>query len=591
MTRWAKWLLAIAVLISILLVATPQLLSSRAVKDRIAAQLSELTGRDVMLNGSSSVSLQPYLGVIYRDASIASAKGASGASLATVEELQVQLGFASAFFGKAEVSNVTLIRPRFNLEVDANGARNWELQDGEFAKRLSQPGDETPQRLSLGFAKIVDGTIKFNDELNRVTTEMTAVNGSINWQDITSSVDSKITAVWNGEIINLELAAAAPLELLRGGVSSTRAVLKSKALTVVFDGFLDTKLNTAKGTFSSLTPSIKSVTDWLSLRLPLANMTTAFELSGELSAAEGKVTMENAKISIAGHDALGQLQFAKKKNTPLGVSGTLAFETLDIPSLPRMSFGGAQTPEQSDQVDLSKLGAIDMDIGVSSKSMTYESASATNVAASMMLRKGAMRLEIGNAEILDGTISGFLDGQPKSKSYELQSNFLLSQVNLAEMSTLVSGTSKALTGTGDAEIKLSSSFVSGAETYSNLNGSLEIKGKDGTINGIDLQAVYDLSNQNEDTPVQYVDGVTRYDTLQLNFLIVNNTAFLRESALVNPNLKATLTGRGKYDIGTLAMRGNIESAEEDSTAVPLPFFIGGTIASPLFVPLPRPGSN
>ena len=110
---------------------------------------------------------------------------------------------------------MTLIRPRFNLEVDSNGTRNWQLQDGEFAKRLSLQNDQKPKDLSLGFAKIVDGTIKLNDQLNRVTTELTAVNGSINWQDITSSIDSKITAVWNGEIVNLELAAAAPLELLR----------------------------------------------------------------------------------------------------------------------------------------------------------------------------------------------------------------------------------------------------------------------------------------------------------------------------------------------------------------------------------------
>ncbi len=591
MTRWAKWLLAIAVVISILLVATPQLLSSRAVKDRIAAQLSELTGRKVLLNGSSSISLKPYLGVIYRDARIASTKGETGAPLASVEELQVQLGFASAFFGKAEVSNVTMIRPRFNLEVDANGTRNWQLQGGEFAKRLSLENDQKPQGLSLGFANIVDGTIKLNDQLNRVTTELTAVNGSINWQDITSSLDSKIEAVWNGEIVNLELAAAAPLELLRGGISSTRAVFKSKALTMVFDGTLDTKLNTAKGTFSSITPSMKSVTEWLSIRAPMAAMTTAFELSGELSAAEGKVTMENTKVSIADHNGLGQLQFTKKENTPLAISGTLAFETLDIPSLPRLVFAGTKTAEQSDQLNLSKLDVIDMDIGVSSKSMTYAAVSATNVAASVMLRKGAMRLEIGNAEILDGTISGFLDGQPKPESFELRSNFLLSQVNLADMSSLVSGTSKALTGDGDAEIKWTSSIAPGANTFSNLNGSLDIKGKGGTINGIDLKAIYDLSNQNEDTPVQYVDGVTRFDTLQLNFLIVNNTAFLRESMLVNPSLKATLTGRGEYKIGTLAMRGNIESTEEDTTGLPLPFFIGGTIASPLFVPLPRPNSN
>lgn len=591
MKRWAKWLLAIAVVIAILLVAMPQLLSSRVVKNRIAAQLTEVTGRKVTLSGRSSVSLRPYLGVTYSDARIASSAGGTGAPLASVEELRVQLSIASAFWGDAEISNVVLVRPRFNLNVDANGARNWQLQEGEFAKRLSAPDNEPTQSLKLGAAQIEDGTIKFNDQLNRVTAELTAVNGSIDWNDITSPLNSNLTAVWNGEIISLELAADSPLALLRGGISRTRAAIKSKALTMVFDGKIDTKLNTANGTFSSVSPSMKSAADWLSIEFPLANITTEFQLAGEINAAEDKITLENAKVSIAKHDGVGQLQFFSKSDALPTISGTLAFETLEVPTLPHLVFGGVRSDEQIGQLDLSKLQSINMDVGVSAKSITVGSVTATNVAASLMLRKGALRFEVGNADALSGTVSGFLDGQPQAGAFEFRSNLSLIKVDLEQMSSLVSGTAKGLTGTGNAEVKLNTKIASGSAKPLNLSGELQIKSTDGVINGIDLKAVYDLSNQDEETPVQYVDGVTGYDSLQLNFLIVRNTAFLRESELLNPSIKATLTGRSELNEGTLAMRGNIEGIEADVPSLPLPFFIGGTVSSPLFVPLPRPSSN
>ena len=597
MKRLAKWIFAIAIVVVVLLIALPQLMSSGVVKNRIAAQLTEITGREVTLNGSSSISLRPYLGVTYSDARIASSDDDNGNSLATVEELRVQLGFASAFWGQAKVSNVTLIRPRFNLEVDANGTGNWQLQDGEFAKRLNTSEGQEPEPLSLGSAEIVDGTVKLNDQLNRVTTELTAVNGAINWSDITSALKSNLTAVWNGEIANIEIAADSPLNLIRGGVSNARVVVKSKPLTIVYDGTIDTKLNTASGKFSSITPSMKSAADWLSIQSPLANMTTTFELGGDINVAEGKVAIENASVTLGEHQGTGQLQFSKKNAEPLTISGTLAFETLEIPTLPLLSYGGNQTAEQPGHLDISKLDDVDLDVGVSAKSVNIGSLNAENVAASMMLRKGGLRLEIGNAEILGGTIAGFLDGQPKPETFDFKADLSLSQVNLEQMSSLVSGTEKGLTGSGDAEVKLNTEILAGSVQSLNVNGELDIKSADGTINGIDLSAVYNLSNQNEtdgkDAQVQYVDGITPYDTLKLKILIANNTALLREGSLANPTLNASLTGRGELNVGTLALRGDIQGLVEESGILPrpLPFFIGGTVSSPLFVPLPRPSLN
>ncbi len=591
MQRLVKWLLIVVALIVLLLVVMPRLLSSSVVKDRIAAQLSDITGREVTLNGRSSVSLRPYLGVTYSDVTIGSSQNDASAPLASVEELRVQLSFLSAFWGDAEISTVVLIRPRFNLEVDANGARNWQLQQGEFAKRLSGPAEDPPQRLRLGSAQIVDGSVKLNDQLNRVSAELTSVNGLFDWPDITSAFRCTLTAVWRGEIVDLELAASSPLEFLRGGMSSIRAQLTSKVLTTSFDGVIDTKLRTAKGQFDSVSPSMKSAMDWLALDIPLANITKEIQLSGNINAAEDKVTLENAEISIAENQGVGQLLLSVKKDAAPSISGTLAFETLNFPEPPLLAFGGVQPEDANGLVDLSKLKLLDLDVSVSAQTVALGQVEATNVAASMMLRKGALRLEIGNADILDGTASGFLDGSPTPKAFELRSELLLGGVNLETISSLISGTENGLTGTGEAELNLRTKILPANAKPISWNGELKLKSSNGTINGIDLNAIYDLSNQTDETQVKYINGTTDYDSLQLNFLLVNNTAFLRDSALLNSSIKASLTGRSALSESTLAMRGNIETAKEDATDLPLPFFVGGTLSSPLFAPLPRPQSN
>jgi hypothetical protein len=125
------------------------------------------------------------------------------------------------------------------------------------------------------------------------------VNGFFDWPDITSAFRCTLTAVWRGEIVDFELAASSPLEFLRGGMSSIRAQLTSKVLTTSFDGVIDTKLRTAKGQFDSVSPSMKSAMDWLALDIPLANITREIQMSGNINAAEDKVTLENAEISIA----------------------------------------------------------------------------------------------------------------------------------------------------------------------------------------------------------------------------------------------------------------------------------------------------
>ena len=64
-TRTGKFAIAVTIFVIIAIFAIPNLLSTTYVKQRIADQLSQLTGRQVSLEGSSSISLRPYLGVSY----------------------------------------------------------------------------------------------------------------------------------------------------------------------------------------------------------------------------------------------------------------------------------------------------------------------------------------------------------------------------------------------------------------------------------------------------------------------------------------------------------------------------------------------
>jgi len=129
MNRLLQTLVALIVLFGVVLLAVPYLLSSTSVKTSIEAQLSRLTGSRVTLNGESTISLNPYLGVSYQNVSLK--KDADTAPFLIVEDMKAHINLLSALTGNIKLSRLQLIRPKLSLIIDVNGVKNWSVFYGQ----------------------------------------------------------------------------------------------------------------------------------------------------------------------------------------------------------------------------------------------------------------------------------------------------------------------------------------------------------------------------------------------------------------------------------------------------------------------------
>jgi AsmA protein len=584
-TRTGKFAIVAAIFIVVAIFAIPNLLSTAFVKQRIADQLSDLTGRKVALQGDSSISLRPYLGVSYNNVVISDSADAEGKPLISIDELKAKLGLFAALFGDAQLTEVEFIRPYFHLRIDQNGHRNWLPDQGQIGAHISNPslGDS----LRLGRVRIEDGIVELVDEAQRQTKELTAINGQFVWPNIDTAANVQMSAVWRGEIMEFNASLASPLAWLRNGASDLSVKLISNPLNLAFDGTTSGTSKRFEGNLSTSSPSPKRLADWIGWLLPAIQKVGQSSIAGDMVLEESSLEFPEASVSFEGHEGVGRLQLALRDDTYVAINGTLAFETIALPNLGQLLQGQAAAAETPEKFDLTFLEGLALDVRLSAESASGAPFPVSNLAAAIIVNEGRASFDIGQAESLSGTVSGSINLQNQEGALALSADLVANAIDLEQLTQVYKETGVSLEGSGNVAIKLKSVGQDVPGLVRRLNGEGQMSGLDGTLIGLDLPELFETSSAGSDSVTRVSSGTTDYSEINLGYFIANGTAFLRDSNLIADAIDVSLKGRVDLVRATLALRGMIKNKlETDQTANDLQFFVGGTASSPLFVPLP-----
>lgn len=585
MTKFGKIAVSLIIVLIIAGLSVPKLLSTTYVKQRIADQLSELSGRHVELTGSSSISLRPYLGVSYNDVVFSDPEDAEGKPLVSIEELKAKLDLFAALFGEANLSQVEFIRPYFRLRVGQNGQRNWLPDKGLLGKQIAS--EEEDGSLRLGTVKIEDGIVELSDEQSRQSSQLTAVNGQIFWPKSDAPAKINMESVWNGEIMKVSASFADPIVLLRGGTSTVSLNVNSKPIKLILDGEADSTGGGIEGSLSLNTPSPSRLVDWLGWNLPVARMIGELSINGDASLLANSLEFLDASVTVDGHQGVGRLQLVRQIEEVYEVTGTLAFKSIELPAMQYVLAPTGDVADSDAKPDLSFADNLVLDVRLSSEQASSGSLAMSNLAAAAIVRDGRASFDIGAAEAIGGTVAGSVSIRAMDDLIEAAADFALSDIDLEQLTQAYKGTAVSLQGKGDADFKLKSTGRDLNNLIVRLNGEGSIRGKDGELFGLDFPNLLANIGDGSDSVVRVSDGSTSYDELKLGFFVANGTAFLRDSSLKSSAIDLTLKGRTDLVRRSLALRGTIAvPGEENADSAELPFFVGGTDTSPLFVPLP-----
>src|SRR6185369_10574214 len=112
-------------LLVVVLLALPFLIDLNGYKATIAAEVMQATGRELQIQGPIRLSLLPLPEVTLDEVRFANAAGAKDLTMAEVKSAVVRLSLPALLTGSIAASEVTLVAPRINLEIDAAGQPNW----------------------------------------------------------------------------------------------------------------------------------------------------------------------------------------------------------------------------------------------------------------------------------------------------------------------------------------------------------------------------------------------------------------------------------------------------------------------------------
>ncbi len=330
---------------------------SDLIRQTLADQVKEKTGRDLVVAGPASFSFWPGLGVSLKDVTLSGPPGSPN-KLVTMAGLDVNIKTMPLLQGQIEVRRLVLKKPVFDFRVDKQGRKNWQLADAGTPVRYAQASTPPPsagaaptaidapavqpdnpalaaklaqiKHVQLGDVRIEDGTLRYTDERTGKSQQVSAVNVQVAMQSLNSPVTAKGDLAWQGEKIKFD-----------GKLSTANLVLQEKPAQLVFDAD-NRNINASfdgavlihdgadlEGKITAKSESVKSLAKWLGSTLPPVSGFGPLSLAGTLKTNGNVTSLSSANLGLDGATGTGTVTVTTGGVRP-AVQATLKISELDL---------------------------------------------------------------------------------------------------------------------------------------------------------------------------------------------------------------------------------------------------------------------
>lgn len=562
----------VVVLLIAALIVVPMLIPLESYKGEIQAQAKQATGRDLRIDGDISLSLFPVVAVSVADVGFSNAPGASTPEMASIQRLDIALQILPLLSGEVAIDRFILENPVINLEVDAEGRPNWDLQMADDPAASAGSGDTAAPsdggsemtELRLGDVRLVDGTLNYLDRRSGQETQISDVNMELSLPSLSSPFAASGSAAWNGETVSLEINAENPRAIMAGEASALAMKVDSAPVTFSFDGAArNAQALGLQGDLALDVPSIRELAAWVGSPLDFPGEGLGpFNISGQLEMMGPKVALTNANIKFDEITGQGLFSVDAGGAKPM-IKAELTVDELNLnPYLPPEQEGEASTASgggsggggddaggasdwSDDPIDVSALGALDADLAFNAGGIQFKEVKIGKSSLTVVLKDSKLTTNLAEMQLYDGSGKGTVvvdgaSGKPAiSADFDLV-NFQAGPflVDLADFDRLL----------GTTETKLAVSTVGGTERelVSNLKGDGAVMFRDGAIKGINLAAM--MRNISVAAIDQSFDDAQATDFAELSgtFQIAKGIVTNNDLSLIAPLVR--MTGEGKIPL-------------------------------------------
>ena len=617
--RRGLWAIGITAAAAALAVAIlPYIASNRIVRDRIAWEMSLWTGYRVSISGSPRIEVWPQLNAVLTEVTLSRWNDPERSPVLYAERVEVGLGAMAALRGKVEFSSTRLIRPTIKVERMASGLYLPPMPEGgsivrsiDKARAMVKGGAAEPDPAQL--SAISFGAIEIRD--GRVVTTvdgkdreiLSGLNGRANWPEAGAPASLSASAIWGGENVTLEAAAQKPLLLAAGATAPLSFSLKAAPASLLFDGKLGLAGSAfVDGVVKFQAPSLRHVLEWTGTRAGGSVSTAAISVSSHVSGEAGRAKFDNAQIMLDKNPCTGAFDLVAGETGRPVLSGTLAFETLDLGPFvsaftPLATPKPANAADNSDGIETTLAGLLNLDLRLSAAKATAGAIPLTGLAATAQVKDGLSVFDVSDAAAFGGNIQTSIrfDRTPSGTMAEMR--LLATDINGAAFGAAVGMTRLMPTGKGTVSVILKGPGKGWDTIMESADGSISATFGPGSLSGLDLAAFVKRNAEGGFFPLDDVDeGTVPIDGAELKASVAKGVVRIEKAQANSGASRLWLSGIMPYAGRGLALTGGIASQPPASggtgtaparTENQSLFFIGGSWTAPFVSPISGPTPN
>jgi len=585
MKRLGTPIAALLGLMVLALIATSWLINRDALRDAVEAQIRAVTGLDLVVNGSTDISVFPGSYVSFHDVRLRDANSADPAL--KVDVLTANLRLLPLLMQRFEIADLMLLRPHIHVVREANGDSNW-TPFIETIARTMKPGAEN--QVSFSEIRVQDGVLNFEDAGNRAAEKLEDIDLSLAWPSISRSFAATGQFDWRGERVDGSIGISDFVAALSGDRSGLKARLSSAPLKLAFDGTVANRTSAMmEGTLTIDSPSLRNALQWTGQVPPAGGGFGRFALKARANVVGASIALTNVNVELDGNVAEGVMTYANNGRQTL--QATLAADTLDFtPYISTFRLLASGQHDWNRQLfDLNALSATDLDMRLSAARVTVGPSKLGRTAFGANLRNGALALSVGEAQVYGGLARGSFAVSRADTSADVRAQFQFIDVDLAACVGELFGINR-LSGRGNLNVSLSASGSSPFGLAQSLDGTATLTGHDGALSGFNVEQ---LLKRLERRPLSgggnFRNGSTPYDNLTISVKFADGTATADDIRIEGPSSRVTLTGTAsvparEYDLKGVA---SLTSGGNGGAAFDLPFVVQGPWDDPLIFPDPE----
>jgi AsmA protein len=567
--------------------AATYVIPADTVRDAIESQIRAVTGLDPLLRGPMAVSMFPVPTVQFAD--VALGEAVAGEPALAAQQLTVNLRLMPLLARRIEIADVSVVRPRIAVTVDADGHTNWSPLIDILARALKPNAERDERVLSFSEIGIKDGVVALRLPDRNVDETLEGVELSLAWPSIARSFAATGHFTWHNEVVDASLTIANFAGALAGDDSGLKFRVSAGPLKAAFDGAMSNQPSLKiDGTLAADTASLREALRWSGGHSLPAGGFGRFALKAHAAVTGRAISLSDLNVELDGNVAEGVLSYATSGRKIL--QGTLAVERLDLSpyiSTFRLIADNSRDWDRR-SLTLDWFDGWDADLRLSAARVQLAQAELGRTAVAANMRSGRLLVTVGESQAFGGVVTGTIAVAKSGSRAEFGSQMQFSNVNLEKCLGQLFGLNR-LEGSGSLAFSVDSTGQTVQELAGNLNGTVQVAAKEGALNGWNVeQMMRRLQRSPLSASGDFRNGRTPFEKLSIRFRIVQGLATIEDVALEGPSVLLAVTGTTSIPAREFNLSGTANliggTATDASGLFELPFTVRGQWGSPSIIP-------